>query len=430
MVNLKKLLLLIFPCFLGAITVLAQGTDCPTIVQLALQKADQLCQNTGRNQACYGHFAMTAEAQADAADFTFNREGDLVDLFKLQSLQLSPMIEATGQWGVAVMRVQANLPDTLPGQNVTFLLFGDTEITVADPSASATAPMQAFYLRTGIGLPSCEEAPRDGLLVQTPENSGAINLVINEVQVELGSTVFFDARAGGEMNVRTVEGAVRIENEFGSKTMVAGTQSSISLAEDLTPLAMPEAVEAYLEDELESLPIEYLEREIEIAEPLIDQSIELLNQYDQVFDTVSVEDAGNLLIYFEENAACSEDGACTIDANALVDYLTGDLGYEIEDLNDEDFAEFLYEETGVDYFDTFSDEDFADEEFLIDEGNIDDKQFTEDDFADEEFLDDESSTDEQFTEDNSSDNGGSEDSGDDDDGGGDDGGNDDGGGED
>src|SRR5690606_20836366 len=31
-------------------------------------------------------------------------------------------------WGVALMQIQANLPDTLPGQNVTFLLFGDVTI--------------------------------------------------------------------------------------------------------------------------------------------------------------------------------------------------------------------------------------------------------------------------------------------------------------
>jgi len=32
------------------------------------------------------------------------------------------------EWGVSLMRLQAGLPDTLPGQNVTFLLFGDVAI--------------------------------------------------------------------------------------------------------------------------------------------------------------------------------------------------------------------------------------------------------------------------------------------------------------
>ena len=39
--------------------VIAQGT-CPAIVESALEAADELCDGTGRNQACYGHFAIEA----------------------------------------------------------------------------------------------------------------------------------------------------------------------------------------------------------------------------------------------------------------------------------------------------------------------------------------------------------------------------------
>jgi hypothetical protein len=238
----RKFFLLLITGFLGTVVALAQNNDCPALVQQALQKADQFCQNTGRNQACYGHFAMSAEANPNAANFVFEQSGDVINLTDLKSLQLSPFVQDTGQWGVAIMQVQANLPETLPGQNVTLLLYGDTEIT---PDPNSPTPMQAFYLKTGIGLPGCAEAPRNGLLVQTPQGASTINLTINQVEVEMGSTVFFEAQAGREMKVRTVEGAARIENEFGVKTIPAGSETGFEIDEDLVPLSAPEDVIAY-----------------------------------------------------------------------------------------------------------------------------------------------------------------------------------------
>jgi len=46
----------------------------------------------------------------------------------LHALKLELSDQVNGVWGLAVMQLQPNIPDTLPGQNVTFLLFGDTEI--------------------------------------------------------------------------------------------------------------------------------------------------------------------------------------------------------------------------------------------------------------------------------------------------------------
>ena len=40
-------------------------------------------------------------------------------------------LKTVGEWGVSLMQLQANLPDTLPGQNVTVLLFGDVTLQPA-----------------------------------------------------------------------------------------------------------------------------------------------------------------------------------------------------------------------------------------------------------------------------------------------------------
>ena len=104
------------------------GDVCTTIVRTALQAANESCSGTSRNQVCYGNVLGQVTPADGVTDVTFERVGDTAALEQIQALQLSPLDEAAEQWGVALMQLQANLPDTLPGQNVTFLLFGDVTI--------------------------------------------------------------------------------------------------------------------------------------------------------------------------------------------------------------------------------------------------------------------------------------------------------------
>jgi uncharacterized protein YraI len=128
------LLFIVFIMIITSFMTLAQDEDttCPTIVQEAVAYVADLCTDTGRNQACYGNLTLIAEAQPDIDDLEFDSPGDIEDVVKIQSLALNGMDEDIPEWGVAMMRLQANLPDTLPGQNVTILLFGDVDIR-ADP---------------------------------------------------------------------------------------------------------------------------------------------------------------------------------------------------------------------------------------------------------------------------------------------------------
>jgi PKD repeat protein len=247
------------------------GSVCSALVQAALNSTDQQCSDTTRNQACYGNVLNEVIARANASPFTFEQQGDKANLFDVDRLELSPLDIEAERWGVVLMQIQANLPGSLPGQNVTFLMFGDTVIqndnqalievagtaqeaavirlvpadnaiqvgalSVSEAvittglytdSAGATwlrirfegtdnrtgwvpvqtvnaaldalptveaesvnqQPMQAFYFRTGIGQPECIEAPRNGVLVQTPQGAGKVDFTVNGVDLELGSTAF------------------------------------------------------------------------------------------------------------------------------------------------------------------------------------------------------------------------------------------------
>ncbi len=277
---MKRILLLGFLFCLAPAVALAQ-VDCPTIVDRALSAADQLCSSIGRNQACYGNIDISAQAQPDVQNFRFTTVGDIVNVGDVETMHLSPMNEETGAWGVAVLQLQANLPDTLPGQNVTFLLFGNVEITnAADPNDPAQHPMQAFYLRTGIGDADCQEAPESGLLVQTPEGADEIAFNVNGVDVSMGSTVLFQADEEQGMSVSTLEGAAFVAAEDGAQPIAPGSWVRIGLGRDLRATGAPELPQSYQRRTrmLESLPIRLLRRKITVAPPMTQEQIDLAQQ--------------------------------------------------------------------------------------------------------------------------------------------------------
>src|SRR5262245_45884926 len=87
-----------FLLMLAPISAIVLGDDCPEIVRLALDATSELCENTGRNQACYGHTLLEAQLQPEQ---DFQNAGDMVDVTAVKSLRLWPLEVETGVWGVA-----------------------------------------------------------------------------------------------------------------------------------------------------------------------------------------------------------------------------------------------------------------------------------------------------------------------------------------
>src|SRR4051794_10089270 len=122
MASFKVRLIIVVCCLLLiGIAVISAAPDCPTVVQSAFKTIDDACMDTGRNQACYGNIALSAEPEPGVNTLNFHQKGDRVNLLDVKSLRLSAMDALSDSWGIALLKVQANLPDTLPGQNVTFL---------------------------------------------------------------------------------------------------------------------------------------------------------------------------------------------------------------------------------------------------------------------------------------------------------------------
>jgi hypothetical protein len=242
----------------------AQDATCPEIVDEALNAVDTLCGAMERNTACYGNVQLSATAQVGVEDFRFAAVGDIANLADIDTLELSPLDEAAEVWGMAVLSLQADIPDSLPGQNVTFILFGD--VTIENAAGADQTPMQAFYLRTGISDSACETAPESGLLVQTPDGVEAVTFNINGVDVQVGSTVLFQAQ--DELTVTTVEGTAILDFENEVYPAIAGTQLRLPLNEQGLPTSRPGFPEAYDENRVNLLPLRPLPRAILPPPPL------------------------------------------------------------------------------------------------------------------------------------------------------------------
>ena len=133
---MKRLSSLMLVFILLTIVPLTAAADCPTLVKQALAATDSLCKETGNNQACYGNISLQAKPNSQAENFVFSQPGDHVNIGDIRSLQLSPMTLDTGEWGVALMHVQANLPATSPN-NLLLLAFGDVFLENTAPIPTA-----------------------------------------------------------------------------------------------------------------------------------------------------------------------------------------------------------------------------------------------------------------------------------------------------
>lgn len=344
-----RVILLLLVMFLFTIVLSAQDTSCSALVQSALQTVNDLCDVTDRNQVCYGNIQLSAILDDDAPEINFTTPGDIVDVVYIQSLQLSAL-KTPEEWGIALMKLQANLPDTVPGQSATMLLFGDvyvenqaealpdplsgiitasanlrsgpstdyrivgagqiddevivdarneagdwfrifradtgdlawifgtlieiegdelslTVVEVDDPVATGQfGPMQAFFFRNGVGNLSCQEAPPDGILIQTPSGVGTVAFSANNVRLQLGSTAFLTAIPDDFMTITLLEGQGSVTADGSTLTIPTGLRARIPLNSDGLPIGPPELV-TYDAEEVDALPVDILDEPFDIPPP-------------------------------------------------------------------------------------------------------------------------------------------------------------------
>lgn len=331
---MKKLSIIVFCLFLTSLTPLlslSQTDTCPTIAEEALSLTTIVCEHIGHNQVCYGNGQAEIDPAPNSDTLIFEEPGDMADLMMVSNLRLHPMNVNTGDWGVALMNLQANLPGTMPGQGVIFTLFGNVEMmnptanlmtidivstgninvrsgpstnetvkstlsagqtivadgrndagdwlrirlddggygwvytplmTIEDDISQldildASHSQQAYYFNTGIGDAPCQQAPNSGILVRTPEGVGEISLTLNEVQINLGSTVFMQAAANADMQISVIEGKARVVAFETEQEARSNMRIRIPLDENLSASGPPSPPEACNMNDLQNLPVDH-----------------------------------------------------------------------------------------------------------------------------------------------------------------------------
>lgn len=134
----------------------ASSESCPTLVKAALEAIGPNCGGIARNTACYGYNKVGATFAEAVADDFFIKPSDEAVLSSVSSLTTAPLDEQLQEWGVAVMSVQANIPDSLPGQAVRFILLGNAEMenTVPPPSDQVSVPPITVTVTTSANIRS------------------------------------------------------------------------------------------------------------------------------------------------------------------------------------------------------------------------------------------------------------------------------------
>jgi hypothetical protein len=191
-----------------AASAIAQNDEiCQTLVENAMQAAGDHCDHMGPNQVCYGNITLTADLQPDASE-RFAEQGDVVAVDRLVRLSATPLDLETREWGVAVFKVMANLPGSLPGQTVTMMVFGNI---VLDTTSNN---LEAFYFSSQLGRLACDKVPTDGLLITMPDGAG-VQFNINGTELTLKGDASLTAITNGEMAVALHSGDAHIISAGG-----------------------------------------------------------------------------------------------------------------------------------------------------------------------------------------------------------------------
>ncbi len=207
----------------GTATALAESDlTCKNMIELAMQQSDKACQSMGTNQLCYGNNALKVDFLTGNNPTEFSELGDIINVDGVEKLSASPLNLNNNEWGIAVFKILANLPRSLPGETVTMIAFGNTHINKDQPG------IETFYFYNELGQIICDDVPFDGLMISMPAGTG-IQLNINGSELVLAGTASLTATRNGSMDITLYSGAAQVTADGQTVSFGAGQQVSIPM---------------------------------------------------------------------------------------------------------------------------------------------------------------------------------------------------------
>ena len=195
--------------------------NCQSLIDQAMSYTGKYCNQIGANKACYGNTTIQARMIANASQ-RFSQRGDVADVNQIQSISASPLNLITKDWGIVIFRVLANLPSSVPGQTVTLMVFGNTNLD------KTSTGLDAFYFSSQLGQVMCDKVPMDGILIKMPDGVGW-TFNVNGTNLTLMGNASLKANKNGSMMVGLYKGAGQITSDGQTQYFGAGQSVSVNL---------------------------------------------------------------------------------------------------------------------------------------------------------------------------------------------------------
>jgi hypothetical protein len=195
--------------------------NCQVLIERAMQSSGDNCTNIDSNEVCYGNNTISASLIPGSGQ-TFGQRGDIIKVEELQSLSASPLNLASQEWGIAVFKVMANLPRSLPGETITMVVFGNTTL---DKTAKN---LETFYFSSDLGQIQCQKVPYDGIMITMPEGAG-VKFTVNDAELTIMGNASLKATQNGSMEVSMYSGSAYIVSDGQGQVIGAGEVSSVPM---------------------------------------------------------------------------------------------------------------------------------------------------------------------------------------------------------
>ena len=175
---------------LGFASMATQAQSCSETVQAAIEAVARNCADLARDSVCNAYPPASASAFDDAA-VTFDQAGQRASALDLHSVSTGALDADANHWGIAVLHLSANLPQTYAGPGLLIMLAGeaavvnqvapDAAMAIHAPVGTAALEDATLYRRPGV-IPEAvgEVAADDLLLVDAYEDTGQWLRVVNE----------------------------------------------------------------------------------------------------------------------------------------------------------------------------------------------------------------------------------------------------------
>ena len=168
----------------------AQAQSCSETVQAAIEAVERNCADLARDSVCYAYPPASAGAFDDAA-FDFDQPGARASALDLNSVHTGALDADANHWGIAVLHLSANLPQTYQGPGLLIMLAGEAAVinrvapgeamAIHAPVSTAALAEAILYKHPGV-IPEAvgEVAADDLLLVDAYEDTGEWLRVVDD----------------------------------------------------------------------------------------------------------------------------------------------------------------------------------------------------------------------------------------------------------